>query len=101
MPDILLRLLRSQLRLCLEMAALGIVETSFPSALAETPYSPIPLCYFRGSKYPLPMRGKHFPIFFRLQNRQPPILQQDNKIAFQCFFMPFQSQITGKTLTLE
>ena len=41
MPVILLRLLRSQLRLCLEMATLGIVETSFPSALAETPYSPI------------------------------------------------------------
>ena len=38
---ILLRLLRSQLRLRLEMATLGIVETSFPSALAETPYSPI------------------------------------------------------------
>ena len=31
---ILLRLLRSQLRLRLEMATLGIVETSFPSALA-------------------------------------------------------------------
>lgn len=31
---ILLRLLRSQLRLRLEMASLGIVETSFLSALA-------------------------------------------------------------------
>ena len=55
---ILLRLLRSQLRLCLEMATLGIVETSFPSALAETPYSSILEEELSTGRFPQKIRRK-------------------------------------------